>query len=122
MRFLADMGISQSTVKWLRKKGYDATHLREEGLHELSDVEIIRKARKEDRTIITCDLDFGYIMAISGDIAPSLIIFRLDDETPHNINHKLALILDESCNALENGAIISVGETRYRVRLLPISK
>ena len=29
MKFLADMGISQSTVRWLRQLGYDAVHLRE---------------------------------------------------------------------------------------------
>ena len=43
MRFLADMGISQSTVDWLREKGYDAIHLREEDLHRTSDMEIVEK-------------------------------------------------------------------------------
>jgi len=31
MKFLADMGISQSSINWLREKGLDAIHLREEG-------------------------------------------------------------------------------------------
>jgi predicted nuclease of predicted toxin-antitoxin system len=43
MKFLADMGISQSTVKWLREKGYDAVHLREKGLI-LSEIVISRSA------------------------------------------------------------------------------
>ena len=47
MKFLADMGISQSTVKWLREKGYDAVHLREEDLHKMSDKDIVKKARNE---------------------------------------------------------------------------
>ena len=46
MRFLADMGISQSTVNWLREKGFDAIYLREEKLHRISDAAIIEKAKK----------------------------------------------------------------------------
>jgi|WetSurMetagenome_2_1015567.scaffolds.fasta_scaffold963736_2 predicted nuclease of predicted toxin-antitoxin system len=120
MKFLADMGISQSTVRWLREKGYDAVHLIEEGLHRMLDTQIIEKGKKENRVILTCDLHFGYIMAISKGISPSVITFRLDDESPNNINDKLDQILNESYNVLEKGAIISVDETKYRVRLLPI--
>jgi predicted nuclease of predicted toxin-antitoxin system len=33
MRFLADMGVDQRIVDWLRTQGHDAIHLRE---HQLS--------------------------------------------------------------------------------------
>ena len=120
MKFLADMGISQSTVNWLREKGHDAIHLREEGLHRISDIEVIEKGRKEERIILTCDLDFGDIMAASGGICPSIIIFRLENERPGNVSRRLAQVLEESPDALGKGAIISVEESRHRVRLLPI--
>ncbi len=48
MKFLADMGISQSTVHWLRQLGYNAVHLREQGLQRLPDAEIVKKARTEN--------------------------------------------------------------------------
>ena len=35
MKFLADMGVSMSTVQTLRDAGHDAVHLRDEGLHRL---------------------------------------------------------------------------------------
>ncbi|WP_197705185.1 DUF5615 family PIN-like protein [Candidatus Kuenenia stuttgartiensis] len=44
MRFIADMGIAMKVVEWLRENGHDAVHLREEGLHKLSDREIFKKA------------------------------------------------------------------------------
>jgi predicted nuclease of predicted toxin-antitoxin system len=120
MRFLADMGISQSTVNWLRGKGYDAIHLREEDLHRISDMEIAEKGRREERIILTCDLGFGDIMAASSGTCPSVITFRLEDERPENVNRRLTRVLEESSDALEKGAIISVGESGHRVRLLPI--
>lgn len=75
MKFLADMGISQSTVRWLKEKGYDAIHLRDENLHTLPDDKIFKKAKKENRIVLTCDLDFGAILAFSKAEFPSIIIF-----------------------------------------------
>jgi len=95
-------------------------HLQEEGLHEITDFEIVEKAVNDDRIILTCDLDFGDIMAASGDIYPSVVIFRLDDERPYNVNRRLNQVLEEASDDLRRGAIISVEESNYRIRLLPI--
>ena len=65
MRFLADMGVSMRVVEWLRQQGYDAKHLREENLHKLADRDIFKKATEENRTILTFDLDFGEIVALT---------------------------------------------------------
>ncbi len=66
MRILADMGVDIKVVEWLRKQGHDAKHLRDEGLHRMSDEDVFAKAISEDRVVITFDLDFGEIVAISG--------------------------------------------------------
>lgn len=115
------MGISKSTVSWLRKNSYDVKHLSDENLQRSLDIDIIDKARRENRIILTCDLDFGYLMAISKEILPSIIIFRLVNEMPENINRRLKQVLEESEEVLNKGVIISVEETRYRTRFLPIS-
>ena len=122
MKFLADMGISQNTVAFLRNKGHDAVHLRDENLQRLPDKDIIKKALAEKRIILTMDLDFGYLMAISKSNLPSVIIFRLENETPKNVNKRLEKVLAESVDALKSGAVISVLEHNYRIRTLPIEK
>ena len=58
-------------------KGYNAVHLDEEGLLRLRDLEILEKARQEERIILTFDLDFGELLAVSRASVPSVIIFRL---------------------------------------------
>lgn len=63
MRFLADMGVSLSTVRAFRADGHDAVPLREEGLSRLPDAEILAKARREQRIVLTFDLDFGDLLA-----------------------------------------------------------
>ena len=46
LKFLADMGISYLTVEWLREKGYNTKHLRDEGLQKLGDDKIVSKAKE----------------------------------------------------------------------------
>jgi predicted nuclease of predicted toxin-antitoxin system len=67
----------------------------------VSDAEITEKGRKEERITLTCDLDFGDIMAASGGICPSIIIFRLEDQRPRNVNGRVeqaaSLFIDNRC-------------------------
>jgi predicted nuclease of predicted toxin-antitoxin system len=77
MRFLADMGVSQQVVEWLRANQHGTTHLSDEGLQRLPNGEIFQKASREQRIVLTFDLDFGEILAGSGDKVVSVILFRL---------------------------------------------
>ncbi|MEQ8755027.1 MAG: DUF5615 family PIN-like protein [Coleofasciculus sp. G1-WW12-02] len=120
MRFLADMGISPRTVNWLKAAGYDAIHLVEEGLERLADDEILVKAREEGQILLTVDLDFGYLLAVSGETLPSVILFRLGNERYEMINDRLMEALNHFEEDLAAGAIISVSDEAFRVRRLPI--
>lgn len=120
MKFLADMGISPGTVAFLRDTGHEALHLHEQGLDRWSDAEILEKARREDWIVLTSDLDFGDLLAASGDSLPSVVIFRLQDMRPANLNGYLRQILARHAADLTQGVIISVTERRFRVHRLPI--
>jgi len=60
------MGVASPVVAWLREQGHDAQHLRDEDLHRLPNGEIFRKTLAEERIILTFDLDFAEIAALSG--------------------------------------------------------
>ena len=120
MRFLADMGVAISVVEWLRDQGHDAVHLREEGLQRMADDKIFRKAIAENRVLLTFDLDFGEIVAFSGRQKAEVVLFRLQNtRTPHIIE-RLKVVLREAAAALEQGAVVVVEESRFRIRRLPI--
>ncbi|HYS75771.1 MAG TPA: DUF5615 family PIN-like protein, partial [Burkholderiales bacterium] len=69
MRFLADAGVAGRVVNWLRERGHDAVHLREQGLERLPDSEVFAKASAEKRVLLTFDLDFGELVALSASPA-----------------------------------------------------
>ena len=94
------MGVSMTTVDLLRQAGEAVVHLRDEGLHRLPDDEILEKARREQRVVLTFDLDFGDLLAA---VTPRL--FR---------------VLDACRAELERGVIVIVEDERYRLRRLPI--
>jgi predicted nuclease of predicted toxin-antitoxin system len=120
MRFLADMGVAQRIVQWLRSEGHDPLHLRDERLHRLPNGKIFEKAVAERRIILTFDLDFGEIVALSGGQQVSVILFRLHNTcTPHVIE-RLKKVLQESSSVLEEGAVV-VEESRHRTRRLPFA-
>ena len=120
MKFLADMGLARSTVAFLRAQGHDAVHLRDQGLQQLEDDEIVEKARIEGRVILTHDLDFGRIIAVGRASVPSVITFRLNDMRPAQVNRYLAEVLARFAERLEAGALVSVNERGIRVRSLPV--
>ncbi len=119
MRFLADMGVSTRVVEWLRNYGHDAKHLREEGLHRMPNGEIFTKAIREDRIIITFDLDFGEIVALAKGKRTSVILFRLHNTRTSHLLSRLSTVLKDTAKALDEGAVVVVEESRHRVRYLP---
>ena len=120
MKFLGDVGVSTSTLIALREAGYDSVHLREQNLHRLPDGAILEKAINEGRIVITFDLDFGDLLATSGERLPSVIIFRLHNQTPSNVTRRLFDLLSIETERLEAGALFLVEDARYRMRPLPI--
>ncbi len=62
MKLLADMPISPKTVAHLRSLGNDVYRISEKGLYKAKDHDIIEIAVRENRVILTMDLDFAAIL------------------------------------------------------------
>jgi len=122
MKFLADMCVDVRVAGWLRDQGYDAVHLRDEGLHKMPNGQIFEKAISENRTVITFDLDFGEIAAFTRGEKASVILFRLQNTRISNVLDRLAYVLVNSSEALSKGAVIVVEQYRHRIRYLPIGE
>ena len=121
LRFLADMGVSQSVVEWLRSEGYDAVHLRDKGLQRLPDPEVFTEGLKEGRVLITFDLGFGEIV-VSARQGVSVVVYRLlDTRASHQVG-RLRSVLNVVSEDLERGAVVVIEEERHRVRRLPIGE
>ncbi len=70
--------------------------------------------------LLTHDLDFGELMAASGENLPTVLIFRLRDMRPERVSAYLGEVVSLYQAALEQGVIVSVSEGQVRLRSLPL--
>ena len=120
MKFLVDMPLSPKTAEYLRSLGHDAVHAFELGKAKASDQELIEFAVKENRIIITMDLDFGSILFYTKKGCPGLIILRISFATVETVNAILTALVQRMRPEEFANSIVVVDDQRVRVRRLPI--
>lgn len=120
MRILADMPISPRTVELLNDLGHEAVHALDLGMAQARDEEIIQWAKAEGMSILTEDLDYGAILAVSGEVEPGVIILRVGNWTRDQIERRLERVLQELSEERFRNAIVVVDRHRVRIRRLPI--
>lgn len=85
-----------------------------------SDEAILREARVHQEVIITHDLDYGHLLTLSGESAPSVMIFRLRNTHPDNLFAQMMRVRTEIEGPLQRGAMVVLEDAALRVRPLPI--
>ena len=76
MTFLVDMPSPPALALWLKSQGHDAVHALDLQMDRAPDAEIIGRALTEKQTIVTADLDYSRLLALSRATEPSLVLFR----------------------------------------------
>ncbi|MBC8456475.1 MAG: DUF5615 family PIN-like protein [Deltaproteobacteria bacterium] len=122
MMFLLDMNLPRELGKKLTVTGHECRHVGDIGMAEASDIEIVEKARKYQETILTHDLDYGHLLAFSGEAVPSVIIFRLHNTHVNNLFYRVIDVWSEIEKPLKDGAIVLIEDATVRIRELPITR
>ncbi|MBI5500380.1 MAG: DUF5615 family PIN-like protein [Deltaproteobacteria bacterium] len=120
MKFLLDMNVPRALCRALAPQGHACRHVRDAGLARASDSAIVDAAAANAEAIVTHDLDFGPLLALSGRSAPSVVILRLRDCSPEHLAVHLVRALPEIAPALVHGAIVVLEEGSVRIRDLPV--
>ena len=120
VRILANMNISPDTVNALYEKGLDIVRVSQILPVTSSDKEILDLARRENRVVVTQDLDFSALLALGGFDKPSLITIRMTVADQDAVTQKLIELLPEIQDMLAKGCAVSVDDHSFRVRWLPI--
>lgn len=120
MKFLVDMPLSPGLADWLAEQGHDAIHASKVGFAPSPDETILAYAAKEQRVVVTADLDFSRLLAMADTTGPGLILFRGGDWSERDAIARLAKALTTIPEAELRSAIVVIERTRIRRRRLPV--
>ena len=120
MKFLVDMPLSPELAAWLVRQGNDAVHALAIGLERASDEAILERARHQERVVVTADLDYPRLLALTQAEGPGLILFRGGDYSEQEALERLARALQTIPAAELPTSIVVIEKSRIRRRRLPI--
>jgi predicted nuclease of predicted toxin-antitoxin system len=120
VKSLVDMPLSPALAHWLAAHGHDAVHASALGLDRATDTEIMARAARDVRTVVTADLDYPRLLALAGAAGPSLILFRGGDWNEADLIARIERILHGLSESDLARSIIVVDRSRVRRRRLPI--
>lgn len=122
LKFLADMNISPITVELIQARNYEVVRVSHVLKHSSSDNEILEYSRSHNLTLLTQDLDFSYLIALSNYSKPSFITFRVTNNSPQKLAELFFKImnLENILEAIGSGSSITVNDSGIRIRQLPI--
>lgn len=117
MRFLANENVAGDTVGALRQRGHDVAWIRTEA-PGASDLDVLRRAAEEERTLVTFDKDFGELAYRSG-LAPSggIILLRIRGSEPSAVTHVVVAALEARDDWWGHFSVIE--NDRIRMTALP---
>lgn len=94
MKFIADVNVSQIVIKSLGQFGHDVIDIKKQ-FPTKADIDIIKKALKENRIILTHDKDFLGLVKFP-EYQVGMIVIRLLNQKTLNHLAKLQQLLEEN--------------------------
>ena len=116
-RFLIDEDLPRPLAVALRAVGHDAVHIRDTGRGGASDDDVFALAVREERVLVTADLDFSDVRRFTLGSHAGITIARFPndwtvDEIVTAVMAALEVLGDEDLQ----GALVIIEPTRIRVR------
>jgi predicted nuclease of predicted toxin-antitoxin system len=122
MKLLVDMNLSPRWIALLNDSGVEAAHWSMLGKVNAPDAEIMAYAKTNDCIVLTHDLDFSAILAVTQGEKPSVVQIRADDVSPTAIGMQVIAALLQMESELQAGALLTIDPNRTRVNLLPLQR
>jgi len=116
LRFLVDNSSGRKLANSLKDKKYDVIYAGDT-FPEAEDDEILKKAEKEGRILITNDKDFGELIFRYRKPSSGVILLRLKIDFPEHRTKVLLNLIDKFGVKLRRKFIVA-SEDRFRIKEL----
>jgi predicted nuclease of predicted toxin-antitoxin system len=120
VKFLVDMPLSPVLVQWLVGQGHDAVHASALKLATAPDTVIMAHAKQDGRIVVTADLDYPRLLALSAADSPAVILFRGGDWTEGQVIGRLSTAIAVIPEGELSTSLVVIEKARIRRRALPL--
>ncbi len=79
MNFLLYQNLSPRLVELLSASGHHVEHVRDLGMSQARDEQVLAAAKSREAVLLSTDTDFGELLARSNAAGPSAILLRRQD-------------------------------------------
>jgi len=104
----------------LTGNGIEAVHWSSIGSPDTPDSEIMTYAKANDFTVLTNDLDFGYILAVTHGKKPSVIQMRTGALGHGRIGAVVLNAINLLAADIDKGVLVTIDLRKTRVTMLPL--
>ncbi len=122
MKALLDMPVSAALLDVLTAYGHEGVHATELGLERATDRALLSTALSQQRVVITADLDFPQLLALSEADGLGVILFRGGNYSDHEMCRLLERVLQTVTESVLEHSICVVDKKRIRVAPLPLER
>jgi predicted nuclease of predicted toxin-antitoxin system len=117
MRFLANENFPADAVSTLREHGHDVAWIRTDS-PGISDKEVLDRAQRENRILLTIDKDFGELaFRLKLPSLSGIILFRISASSPEYIAKTALAAIESRADWSDHFAVVE--DARIRMTLLP---
>lgn len=117
MRLCANENLPEDCVTRLRQDGHDVLWIRE-AAPGIADIDVLARAHKENRLLITFDKDFGELVFRRGEKAShGIVLFRIAQPSASAVAAKVAAVLASRDDWAGHFSVVE--EFAVRIRPLP---
>ena len=116
MRFKIDENLHPDAATVLSEGGHEVSTVRAQGLRGALDDELAAVCKREDRVLVTLDLDFADIRGYPPHESPGILVLRLRKQDKASVLAVLRRLLPVLERTPPHGALWVVDEAGIRVR------
>lgn len=116
MKFKLDENLSPSLATLFVNSGHDARSAVQQALGGQPDERVIDVCRREQRTLVTLDLDFSNILAYPPTEFAGIVVLRLADQAHITVEAAIRRVVELLPQEQVVGTLWIVEERRIRIR------
>ena len=116
MRIKLDENLGRPHAALLKRHGYDADRVFDQGLSGVVDAELWVHVKREDRFLITLDLGFSDVRRYAPGTHPGILLLRPRRKGRNAVSRVLRRVVAERRLETLEGCLAVADEARTRVR------